>query len=110
MRRALWVVLPALAACVDPIPLDQRPCPCADGWTCNAATQLCEQALTAAPDAAPWAGPAYHHTIMIDGLNDFFPSKEGIYTTSDLWAFVSWDADYLYVAYESALVPTGDAT
>ncbi|MBL8606839.1 MAG: hypothetical protein JNL38_05945 [Myxococcales bacterium] len=53
-------------ACASRVALEDRPCPCADGWTCCASRNVCVAPGTAcpsseagaAPDAAPEAGEA----------------------------------------------------
>lgn len=44
--------------------------------------------------------PARSHTIALDGLNDFAADERFATTTSGEHAFVTWDAEYLYVGYE----------
>lgn len=43
---------------------------------------------------------AYQHTIAIDGVNDFIVADERLATTTGgtYHGYVSWDADYVYVA------------
>ncbi len=52
-----------------------------------------------------------YHTITIDGTNDFTASTEQLQTTSgtDLYAYVTWDADYLYFGF-SGSSPAGTVT
>ncbi len=52
-----------------------------------------------------------YHTITIDGTNDFTDSDEKFETTSgsDLYAYITWDADYIYVGL-SGSTPSGTVT
>ena len=43
------------------------------------------------------AGPAYAHTIAIDGVNDFTASETFTTTTAGFSLHVAWDATYLYL-------------
>lgn len=48
-----------LGACVSPVSLDERACPCGDGWSCCEATQVCvREALSCpAPEDQPSTSP-----------------------------------------------------
>jgi hypothetical protein len=58
------------------------------------------------------SAPAYHHTIRLDGSNDFFESTdrgEQLSTTAGptgflVLAYVTWDDDNLYVGWETSFV------
>ncbi len=47
-----------------------------------------------------------YHTINIDGQNDFNSGKEKIITTSgsELFSYVTWDKDYIYIGYSGNTV------
>lgn len=60
-----------------------------------------------APDAAT---TAYRHTMTMNGVNEFDTGAEQFSTTSNGYsAFVSWDDDNLYLAYDGPDIATGDA-
>lgn len=53
-------------------------------------------------------GPAtpYRHTIVIDGTNDFTTDESFATTTAGYAAYVSWDADYVYIGYAGVDIDT----
>jgi len=52
------------------------------------------------PDAAAdGAGGPWRHTILIDGVNDFELAETFSTTTAGYAAYITWDADNLYVGY-----------
>jgi len=46
------------------------------------------------------AGP-YHHTIMVDGTNDFAADEALTTSSAGHSAWLAWDADYVYLGFES---------
>ncbi len=76
-------------------------------WTCSviagaAVTEICGNGLDDDCDGAVDEGCPYAHTIAIDGANDFAPSESFTTTSGGYRAYVTWDADHLYVGYEGA--------
>lgn len=45
------LALAGLVACVEPLPIDGSPCPCADGFQCCTETNSCERECALPPDA-----------------------------------------------------------
>src|SRR6266540_3804182 len=62
--------------------------------TCNGVDEDCDGMMD--------EGCPYAHTIAIDGANDFAPSESFTTTSGGYRAYVTWDADHLYVGYEGA--------
>jgi len=46
--------------------------------------------------------PPWNHTIEIDGANDFTPDED-FQSTGEGLGFITWDADYVYIAMDSPL-------
>ena len=61
-------------------------------------------------DDAAIAPAPYRHTVIIDGANDFTVLAESFSTTSAGYtAYLSWDDDALYAAYEGSDMASNDA-
>jgi hypothetical protein len=60
-----------------------------------------DTADTAVVDTGPVdAGPPWKHTIVVDGVNDYYLAQEKFQTTSIGYeAFITWDDSNIYVAY-----------
>ncbi len=60
--RALSMVLPAVVlasgACAPSVPLDNRPCPCADDWICCPSDNLCAKEMSSCPSTLAPSGNA----------------------------------------------------
>lgn len=52
-------------------------------------------------------GP-YRHTINIDGTNDFLSSETFATTSASYKAYVSWDANNIYIGYDGSDIASGD--
>lgn len=119
-----WIVFAALAGC-GPSQVATLDPP--DGGLTGSDARSIEPDIDAAPrpDARPDAanpGPdaepdpdaepaAYTHTIAIDGVNDFIMGFEQVTTTTGSFhAFVSWDADYLYLGLAGPDVAANSGT
>jgi len=63
-----------------------------------------DTADTAVVDTGPVdAGPPWKHTIVVDGVNDYYLAQEKFQTTSIGYeAFITWDDSNIYVAYSGA--------
>lgn len=62
-----------------------------------------------APGDPDGGATAYRHTMTMNGVNEFDALAEQFTTTSNGYsAYVSWDDDHLYLAYDGADVATGD--
>jgi hypothetical protein len=96
---------PADATSNDTSPLDTAtndgaPIDTGTGTSTDAADSALVDTGTDAPLDAP---VAYRHSITIDGTNDFTASNEKFSTTSAGFdAYVSWDANALYIGYVGA--------
>lgn len=57
------------------------------------------------------AGAGYRHTITMDGVNDFNAANEAFTTTSASYqAFITWDANNLYVGYTGSDISAQSST
>jgi hypothetical protein len=62
-----------------------------------------------AGDASADAGPAYAHTIAIDGVNDFTAAETFGTSTPGYTLYVAWDATYVYFGASGSDVQTNAA-
>ncbi len=72
MRRLLPLLGLLLGACVAQVPLDERACPCANGWTCCVVTQTCMPR----PEMCPGPGEPPPPPPPTDGGTDGGPGEE----------------------------------
>ncbi len=74
-----------------------------DALTDSIAADADAAQLDGGTDTGVDAGAPYRHTVNIDGANDFTAASEKFSTTSTSYdAYVTWDANALYVGYVGA--------